>query len=251
MKISKMAIAVLFAAGFLTTSATAAMAADEPVDLPVCAEGYSTLENTEDGTNTCEPTESIEGEVVEPVEGDVEVKPIDSCWTTDDGIDVCARGAEVPITAFQTEPATEPEAEPIESVEGEVVEPVEGDLDVKPIDSCWTTEDGVQACARGVTEPMPASTEETPVDGSGCTVSVDADGNELNACYDIVSEMAPGEEVEGELLKNGDVDESLMYQSGVATAPDMTASNTLAAFGVLVGVLGAFGIAISREKSAK
>ena len=233
MKISKMAIAVLFAAGFLTTSATASMATS-------CAVGYTPVEGVfPDPMYTCEPIESVEGEVVEPVEGDVDVKPIDSCWTTDDGIDVCARGVELPITAFQTEP----EAEPIESVEGEV--------DVKPIDSCWTTEDGVQACARGVTEPMPASTEETPVDGSGCTVSVDADGNELNACYDIVSEMAPGEEAEGELLKNGEVDESLMYQSGLATAPDMTASNTLAAFGVLVGVLGAFGIAISREKSAK
>ena len=233
MKISKMAIAVLFTAGFLT-SATAAMAADEPVDLPVCAEGYSTLENTEDGTNTCSPIESIEGEVVEPDEGDVDVKPIDSCWTTEDGLDVCARGAEVPITAFQTEPGAEPEAE--------------------PIDSCWTTEDGVEACARTLTEPMPVSTEETPVDGSGCTVSVDADGNELNACYDIVSDMGAGEEGEGAILEKGEVDESLMYQSGVATsasAPDQTASNTLAAFGVLVGVLGAFGIALSRERSAK
>ena len=234
MKISKMAIAVLFAAGFLTTSATAAMAADEPVDLPACAEGYSTVENTEDGTNTCEPIESVEGEVVEPDEGDVDVKPIDSCWTTEDGIDVCARGVEVPITAFQTEPATEPEAE--------------------PIDSCWTTEDGVEACARTLTEPMPVSTEETPVDGSGCTVSVDADGNELNACYDIVSDMGTGEEGEGAILEKGEVDESLMYQSGVptsASATDQTASNTLAAFGVLVGVLGAFGIALCRERSAK
>jgi len=231
MKISKMAIAVLFAAGFLTTSATASMATS-------CAEGYTAVEGEETGMMyTCEPIESVEGEVVEPVEGDVDVKPIDSCWSTDDGIDVCARGAEMPITAFQTEP----EAEPIESVEG--------DVDVKPIDSCWSAADGTEVCSRSAV-PMPA--EGAPVDSDVCdpTGLVDAEGNQPEQCfYDMPSEAG----VEGELLKNNDgVDETLMYQSGVASAaPDQTVSNTLAAFGVLVGVLGAFGIAISRQRASK
>ena len=46
-----------------------------------------------------------------------------------------------------------------------------------------------------------------------------------------------------------------MYQSGVtksgATPNDQTASSTLAAFGVLVGALGALGIALSRQKEVK
>jgi hypothetical protein len=97
---------------------------------------------------------------------------------------------------------------------------------------------------------MPA--EGAPVDSDVCdpTGLVDAEGNQPEQCfYDMPSEAG----VEGELLKNNDgVDETLMYQSGVASAaPDQTVSNTLAAFGVLVGVLGAFGIAISRQRASK
>ena len=65
----------------------------------------------------------------------------------------------------------------------------------------------------------------------------------------------PIEEGEGVVVDEGTVDETLMYQSGVtksgATPNDQTASSTLAAFGVLVGALGALGIAISRQKEAK
>jgi hypothetical protein len=129
-----------------------------------------------------------------------------------------------------------------------------GDVDVKPIDSCWTNEDGSEVCARGITEPMPVSLEDVPVDGGDCTISTDPDGNELKACYDAVPYEVTGEEGEG-CCKEGTVDESLMYQSGVtksgATPNDQTASSTLAAFGVLVGALGALGIALSREKAAK
>jgi hypothetical protein len=94
--------------------------------------------------------------------------------------------------------------------------------------------------------------EETLVDGGDCTVTVDADGNEQNTClYDVV---AYGED-DVRPLGEGTVDETLMFQSGIAKSgampSDQTASNTLAAFGVLVGALGAFGIAISRERAAK
>ncbi|MEY3933925.1 MAG: hypothetical protein RLZZ606_524 [Actinomycetota bacterium] len=196
MKISKIAIAVLFTAGFLTTSASASMATS-------CAEGYVAVEGVfPDPMYTCEPIEAVEA-----VEGEVEVKPIDSCWTTEDGSDVCARGVPVPMTV------TSEEETPV-----------------------------------GVSE-------ENLVGGGDCTVSVDADGNELNACYDAVPYEATGEEGEVMPLEEGTVDETLMFQSGIAKSgampSDQTASNTLAAFGVLVGALGAFGIAISRERAAK
>ena len=141
--------------------------------------------------------------------------------------------------------------------EDEAVEytPEDGDVDVKPIDSCWTNEDGSKVCARGLMDPMPANGEEVPVEGGDCTISTDPDGNELKACYDAVPYEVTGEEGEGVVVDEGTVDESLMYQSGVtksgATPNDQTASSTLAAFGVLVGALGALGIAISRQKEAK
>ena len=184
MKVSKIAIAVLFTAGFLTTSASASMATS-------CAEGYV----------------AVEGEFPDPM------------YTCE------------AIEAYEV---------------------VDGDVEVKPIDSCWTTEDGVEACARGAIEPMPTSLEDTPVDDPGCGTIVDADGQEAVVCQDSIPEVT-GQEGEG-ILEKGAVDETLMYQSGVATTAggnDQTASNTLAAFGVLVGALGAFGIAISRERAAK
>ena len=184
MKISKIAIVALFAAGFLTTAASPSMATS-------CAEGYV----------------AVEGEFPDPM------------YT----------------------------CEPIETPEESV--------DVKPIDSCWTNEDGSEVCARGITEPMPVSLEDVPVDGGDCTISTDPDGNELKACYDAVPYEVTGEEGEGVVVDEGTVDETLMYQSGVtksgATPNDQTASSTLAAFGVLVGALGALGIAISRQKEAK
>lgn len=148
-----------------------------------------------------------------------------------------------------------------------------GDVDVKPIDSCWTNEDGSKVCARGLMDPMPANGEEVPVEGGDCAISTDPEGNELKACYDavpyevpseegecvVVDECTPyevpSEEGEGAIVDDGTVDETLMMQSGIAksgaTPNDQTASNTLAAFGVLVGALGALGIALSREKEAK
>lgn len=191
MKISKIAVVALFAAGFLTTSASASMATS-------CAEGYIAVDSPETEASgisgTCEPIEAVEATVDEQ----------------------------------------------------------EG---VKPIDSCWTNEDGSEVCARGIPEPMPMNLEETPVDGGDCTVSTDPEGNELTACYDAVPTEVTGEEGEGAIVDDVTVDETLMFQSGIAksgaTPNDQTASNTLAAFGVLVGALGALGIALSREKEAK
>jgi hypothetical protein len=42
-----------------------------------------------------------------------------------------------------------------------------------------------------------------------------------------------------------------LVSATVSGKPDQTASNTLAAFGVLVAALGALGIGISRQKEAK
>lgn len=183
MKISKIAIVVLLAAGFLTTSASASMATD------------------------------------------------------------CLDGSYVDVGVNATCP------------------PVDGAAEVKPIDSCWTSEDGtVQACARGGLEPMPANGEDTPVDSAECDLEaiglVDAEGKTPEQCaYEAVPYEVSGEEGEGLPLEEGTVDETLMYQSGIAESGAMpnnqNASNTLAAFGVLVGALGAFGIAISRERAAK
>lgn len=196
MKISKIAIAALFAAGFVTVSASAGFAEDKPQIAIDCIEGYSAVYSDDGSSATCEPD------------------------------------AEVYVD------------------------------DLKPIDSCWETEDGVNVCARGGAVPMP-TTLDGPVDG-GCTTTTDADGNELTACYDAVPytigedgeviEPVDGGIVDDTMLRDGEVDETLMYQSGVAmpgSSSDVPASNLLAAFGVLVGALGAFGIGISRQRETK
>lgn len=187
MKISKIAIVAIFAAGFLTTAASPSMATS-------CAVGFVAVQTGSEPEYSCEPIEAVEATVDEPI-------------------------------------------------------------DVKPIDSCWTNEDGSEVCARGIPQPMPMNLGETPVDGGDCTVSTDAAGSELTACYDAVPYEVTGEEGEGVIVDEGTVDETLMLQSGVvksgATPNDQTASNTLAAFGVLVGALGALGIGLSREKEAK
>lgn len=197
MKISRIAVSALFAAGLIAASASAGYAVDKPEISGDCIEGYITVYN-EDGFVSC---------VVDP---------------------------EVSIT------------------------------EVKPIDSCWETEDGVNVCARGGVVPMPATFESEPmIPSDDCTSSTDADGNELTACADAVP-YTIGEDgeviqpldggVDDSMLRDGEVDETLMYQSGVAmpgSSSEIPASNLLAAFGVLVGALGAFGIGISRQREAK
>jgi len=196
MKISKIAIAALFAAGFITSSAAAGFADEKPQPVIDCMEGYTAV-YSEDGYSV-------------------------SC--------------EEDAVAYTTE---------------------EGDVDVKPIDSCWVTEDGINVCARGGMVPMPAGTDGEPIDPTDCMLHIDAEGNEVGSCEDIVLYDTPGEDgslggdVDESVLKN-DVDETLMFQSGVGTSgSDNSSSNALAAFGVLVAALGALGIGISRQKDAK
>jgi hypothetical protein len=94
MKISKIAIAALFAAGLIAAPATAGFATEKPELALDCAEGYVPIYN-EDGTASCE---------VEAVPFTVdEVEPNDSCWTTEDGTNVCARGAIAPMPATSEE----------------------------------------------------------------------------------------------------------------------------------------------------
>lgn len=193
MKISKIAFVTLFAAGFLTASASASMATS-------CAVGYVAVEGEfPDAMYTCEPIEAVDAAV-------------------------------------------------------------DNQVDVKPIESCWTNEDGSEVCTRGITEPMPVSIEDLPIDSEVCdpvaSGLVDSEGNTPENCwYEVVPNEVSGEEGEGAIVDDGTVDETLMFQSGVskstAATNDQTASNTLAAFGVLVGALGALGIAISRQKETK
>jgi hypothetical protein len=199
MKISKIAIAALFAAGFVTASASAGFAEDKIPQILDCAVGHSAV-YSEDGTSGS-----------------------------------CEADAEVYVDYPQ------------------------------PIDSCWETEDGINVCARGGGVPMPTTLDDTPVavDATDCMVTVDAEGYESTSCYDAVPfttdedggmiEPVDGE-VDESLLRDGEVDETLMYQSGVAMPASGSSdgsSNMLAAFGVLVGALGAFGIGISRQREAK
>jgi hypothetical protein len=112
--------------------------------------------------------------------------------------------------------------------------------------------------------PMPFTAEEPTVDAPDCTVTTDAEGKETSACfravpYEVTAEdgevIAPVDgEVDNSPLRDGEVDETLMFQSGIATpasGTDNSSSNMLAAFGVLVAALGALGIGISRQKEAK
>lgn len=182
MKISKVLIAAMFAAGFLTVSATPGMATS-------CAVGYTSIE-LEDGMYSCEATEP-----------ELNVK------------------------------------------------------DLKPIDSCWTTEDGLDVCARGAMVPMPATVEDTPVEAD-CSVTTDEEGVSSEVCMKAVPyETTPEEDDSVAYLEDGPVDDTLMFQSGVtktlATPADPTVSNTVAIFAVLVGALWALVIVMNRRKEAK
>lgn len=98
MKISKFAIAALFAAGLIAAPASAGFATEKPEVSSDCVEGYQTIYN-EDGSVSCE-VEAV------PFSGE-EIKPIDSCWTNEDGTEVCARGGMVPMPATSEEVAPE------------------------------------------------------------------------------------------------------------------------------------------------
>jgi len=200
MKISKIAVAVLFTAGFLTTSASASMATS-------CAVGYVAVEGVfPDPMYTCEPIDAVEA-----VDGDVEENPIDD---------------------------------------------VDGSVEVKPIESCWTTEDGSDVCARGVVVPPPVvAEEEVPVEVSAYCMPEEGE----DVCNDVLPIPKEATLEDGSVTRDGEqvdapVDETLMFQSGVAmpaSGSEPSSSNMLAAVGVLVGALGALGIGISRQREAK
>jgi hypothetical protein len=94
MKISKIAIAALFAAGFVTVPTTFALGETRDQDDTMVIQCIN--EYTEEEGYKCIETDPEEGVAYTTEQGDVDVQPIDSCWTTEDGTDVCARGGMVP-----------------------------------------------------------------------------------------------------------------------------------------------------------
>jgi hypothetical protein len=192
MKISKIAVAALFAAGMLASSATAVMA-DEKPEVAACAEGFYSVESS-DGSYSCEEIVAVD-ENVDP-------------------------------------------------------------NDVKPVDSCWTTEDGTDVCARSLMVPMPATLDVMDVDTSDCSVTTDDQGVSSEVCMKAFPFSGTPEEDEGVgYVDDAPVDEELMYQSGVtktlATPADPTVSNAVAIFAVLAGALWALVIVMNRRKEAK
>ena len=122
--------------------------------------------------------------------------------------------------------------------------------------------------------------EETPaIDENGCWTQVDADGNSVDVCakgtqMDLISLEIDTSGGCGVVTNENGIDLPVcadgvptgeeMYQTGVpevrndvvltsAGGPvgSESSSNTLAALGVLVAAAGAFGIGLSRERSAK
>lgn len=181
MKISKVLIAAMFAAGFLTVSASPGMATS-------CAEGYKSI-------------------------------------TLENGMYSCEAEFEVNVD------------------------------DLRPIDSCWTTEDGSEVCARGGMVPIPATVDDTPVE-TDCSVTTDEEGVSSEVCMKAVPYGTTSEEDDSvAYLEDGPVDDTLMFQSGVAetleSPADPTVSIAVAIFGVLAGALLALVIVKNRRKEAK
>jgi hypothetical protein len=225
MKISKLAVAALFVAGFITTGATAGMASDTPYGLLDCAEGYTAVYSEDGFSGSCAAIPDIE------------------TITTNEIVIDCKEG----YTAEYSEDGSAGSCVAIPDIET-----------IKPINSCWETEDGINVCARGYMPPVKTDVQITPYDAPAvCASPEDPTSAELADCktptlYDStdISGEAPMP-VDGEGMVN---DPTLMYQSGVpmaASATDNSSSNTLAAFGVLVAALGALGIGISRQRAAK
>ena len=104
MKLQKLAIAVLFAAGMIGASASMASAADEKPQIAIdCVEGYEAVYSDDGSSGTCEP---IATTFEEPTDG--------SCWTTADGGNVCARGGGLGSTGDPVNPvgcSTAPDAD--------------------------------------------------------------------------------------------------------------------------------------------
>jgi hypothetical protein len=248
MKFSKFAVAALFAAGFVGVPAGLAMADTREKDDPIIIQclheytdetGYKCIETSPEDELFIYPP--VEEESSGQDEGDVDEKPIYSCWINEDGTDMCTK-EEISIYP--------PVEEDMSSGQDE------GDVDVKPTASCWTNEDGVEFCTRSAMVPMSATLDDTPVETSECSVTTDEQGVSSEVCMKAVPFSGTPEEDDGvAYLEDGPVDENLMYQSGVtktlAAPADPTVSNALAIFGVLVGALWALVIVMNRRKEAK
>jgi hypothetical protein len=215
MKFSKIAVAALFAAGLIAAPVSAGMADErEKDDLMIigCLHEYSE-ENGYDCIET--PTPEIASECVEG-------------YTTiynEDGTISC----EVKPVPFAVD-------------------------DIKPIDSCWTTDDGLDVCARGAIAPLPATSEE--ISPEACSVTTDDQGVSSEVCQKAVPYGTTAEEDGGVVyVDDAPVDDTLMMQSGevksLATPADPTVSNAVAIFGVLAGLLWALVIIMKKRKEAK
>jgi hypothetical protein len=102
--------------------------------------------------------------------------------------------------------------------------------------------------------PTPATGEDipsVPADTSECFVSSETEDGGWMACADSSPLDGAAEEPGGVRLYKDGQEEMSLVSATVSGKPDQTASNTLAAFGVLVAALGALGIGISRQKEAK
>jgi hypothetical protein len=157
-------------------------------------------------------------------------------------------------------------------------EPKDGDsmtecVAIEPVEAvAYTATDGEAV------DPEPTLyTEETPApDENGCWTQTDADGNSVDVC---AKEVVPislevdttgcgvvtGENgVDMQVCADGVLTGEEMYQTGVpemrndvelttagGPAGSESSSNTLAALGVLVAAAGAFGIGLSRQRTAK
>jgi hypothetical protein len=259
MKISKLAIAALFAAGFITTGATASMAADTPYGLLDCPAGYSAVYSEDGFSGSCEPdadiyTTNLNEIVIDCKEGYTaeysedgfsgSCEPDADIYTTNlnEVVIDCKEG----YTAEYSEDGTSGSCVPL------------SDIEIKPITSCWETEDGVNVCARGLMGPVKTDVEVTPYDAPPivCASPEGPTVEDVPVCKEAVlydSTDTSGEEPMP-IDDDGMVDDpTLMYQSGIPMAASSTegsSSNTLAAFGVLVAALGALGIGISKQRAS-
>jgi hypothetical protein len=210
MKLNKLAIAVIFAGGMIGASASLA-SAETPFEATDCAVGYEAVLSEDGVSGTCQPVPALFDEVT--TDG--------TCWTTEDGGNVCARGAvrdavqePVPLPASGSEDSTANDGTNIVSVPVEPV-PVDATCDSSATDTC---QEAV------LYDAVPQDTDVTNTD---CGV----------ACESVVPMLGN----EPPMFKN--------YSA--ASGNSSNDSNTLATLGILIAVLGAFGIGISKEKSLK
>jgi hypothetical protein len=216
MKLNKLAIAVIFAGGMIGASASMA-SAETPFEATDCAVGYEAVLSEDGVSGTCQPVPALFEEVT--TDG--------TCWTTEDGGNVCARGA----------------------VRDAVQEPV-------PLPGgcvASTANDGTIMCHDAVAYSS-VPVEPVPVDAT-------CDSSATDTCQEAVLYDAVPQDTDVTNTDCGVACESVVPMLGneppmfknysAASGNSSNDSNTLATLGILIAVLGAFGIGISKEKSLK